>query len=58
MEVELVSKMCSIKKQDDGQSPKKKKIVLRKDVFVILFDVLCWHLSGENEESHNKTLSR
>jgi len=37
---------------------KKEKSVLRKDVFLILFEVLCWHLSGENEERHNKTSSR
>jgi len=40
------------------QVQKKEKIVLRKEVFMILFEVLCWHLSGENEGNCNKTLSR
>jgi hypothetical protein len=34
----------------------KEKFVLRKEVFIVSFEVLCWQLSGENEENCDKTL--
>jgi hypothetical protein len=29
---------------------KKEKIVLRREVFMMLLEVLCWHWSGEIED--------